>query len=130
LQPHGCLAHPAKLNITRKKKVLYANEQQKPEVQQKRLDFAKELTELDPDHLVFVDEGGTTTAMTRPYGRAAKGERVVGSVPGHWESLTLIAGMRLGEVVAPWVIPCATRRWPSAPTWKRFLRRSCSAGTW
>jgi transposase len=97
-----------KLSITRKKKVLYAKEQQKPEVQQKRLDFAKELNILDPERLVFVDEGGTTTAMTRPYGRAPKGERVVGSVPGHWESLTLIAGMRLGEVVAPWVIPCAT----------------------
>src|SRR4051794_19630450 len=85
-----------KLGITRKKKVLYASEQQKPEVQQKRLDFAKAVTRLDPERLVFIDEGGTTTAMTRPYGRAPKGERVVGSVPGHWESLTLITGMRLG----------------------------------
>jgi transposase len=97
-----------KLKISRKKKVLYAKEQQKPEVQQKRLDFAKELTMVNPDQLVFVDEGGTTTAMTRPYGRAPQGERVVGSVPGHWESLTLITGMRLDGVVAPWVIPCAT----------------------
>jgi transposase len=97
-----------KLKITRKKKVLYAQEQQKPEVQQKRLDFAKEVTNLNPEQLVFVDESGTTTAMTRPYGRAPEGERIVGSVPGHWESLTLIAGMRLGEVVAPWVFPGAT----------------------
>jgi transposase len=97
-----------KLKITRKKKVLYAQEQQKPEVQQKRLDFAKEVTILSPEQLVFVDESGTTTAMARLYGRAPKGRRVVSSVPGYWESLTLITGMRLGGVVAPWVFPGAT----------------------
>src|SRR5438270_163589 len=42
-----------KLNITRKKKGLYAQDQQKPQVQQKRLDFAKELTILTPEQLVF-----------------------------------------------------------------------------
>lgn len=97
-----------KLKISRKKKVLYAREQHKPEVQQKRLDFAKEVTNLEPERLLFIDEGGTTTAMTRAYGRAPKGERVVGLVPGYWETRTLISGVRLGEVVAPWVIDCAT----------------------
>jgi transposase len=97
-----------KLNITRKKKVLFAQEQQKPAVQQQRLEFAMGMTVLCPERLVFVDEGGTNTAMTRLYGRALKGERVVGSVPGTWESLTLIAGMRLEGVMAPWVFRGAT----------------------
>src|SRR5438067_5399481 len=74
-----------RLNITRKKKVLYAQEQQKPEVQQQRLDFAIDVECIEPEHLLFVDEGGTNTAMTRPYGRAPAGERIIGSVPGKWE---------------------------------------------
>jgi transposase len=97
-----------KLNITRKKKVLFAQEQQKPEVRQQRLEFAVGMTVLCPERLVFVDEGGTNTAMTRPYGRALQGQRVVGRVPGKWESLTLIAGLRLEGILAPWVFPGAT----------------------
>ena len=61
-----------KLRITRKKKVLYAQEQQKPEVQQQRLEFATGMTVLCPERLIFVDEGGTNTAMARLYpGRGA-----------------------------------------------------------
>ena len=56
---------------------------------------------VDPKHLVFVDETGANTAMTRTYGRAPIGERVEGAVPGHWESVTMVAGMRLTGVVSP-----------------------------
>src|SRR5436305_11834190 len=41
-------------------------------------------------------------------GRAPAGERVPGPVPGHWESVTMIAGLRLSGVVAPWVFEGAT----------------------
>ena len=97
-----------RLRITRKKKTVYADEQQRPDVRRKRQQFRKELAALDPGRLVFVDEVGATTAMARVYGRAPAGERVRGSVPGRWESLTLISGMRLGEVVAPFAFPGAT----------------------
>src|SRR5262249_51085815 len=78
------------------------------DVQQKRQEFCEELATLDPEQLVFVDEMGATTALARTYGRAAVGERVCGSVPGSWESLTLISGLRLGGVLAPWAIVGAT----------------------
>jgi transposase len=97
-----------KLKITRKKKVLHAQEQDSPEGQQKRRDFLDEVAGIDPRRLVFVDESGANTSMTRTHGRAPVGERVHGSVPGHWDSVTLICGLRLSGVTAPVVFQGAT----------------------
>jgi transposase len=97
-----------KLKITRKKKVFRADERDRPDVQAKRHAFRQELATLDPRRLVFVDECGANTAMARTYGRAPVGERVYGSVPGQWQSMTLISGMRLRGVVAPWAFAGAT----------------------
>ena len=49
-----------------------------------------------------------TTAMTRAYGWAPRGERAVGSAPGSWESLTVIAALGLDGVRAPLVFPGST----------------------
>ena len=90
-----------KLKITRKKKSLHASERDTPRVRRKRRAFRKRIATVDPRHLVFIDETGANTAMTRTYGRAPRGQRVRGSAPGHWKSVTLIAGLRLSGVVAP-----------------------------
>jgi transposase len=51
---------------------------------------------------VFVDETGTATNMARRYGRARRGERLVGLVPhGHWKTTTFVAGLRLRGLTAP-----------------------------
>jgi len=43
--------------------------------------------------------------MTRRYGRALQGERLVCSVPfGHWKTTTFIAGLRCQGLTAPFVI--------------------------
>jgi transposase len=97
-----------KLGITRKKKTLHAQQRDTPEVQKKRRAFRREVAKLDPKHLVFVDESGVNTAMTRTHGRAPAGERVHGAVPGFWESMTLICGLRLSGVTAPLIFPGAT----------------------
>jgi transposase len=96
------------LKITRKKKVLHAQERDSPEVQEKRRDFLEELAGVDPQRLVFVDETGAHTSMTRTHGRAPVGQRVRGAVPGHWDSVTLICGLRLSGVTAPVVFSGAT----------------------
>lgn len=93
--------------ITRKKKTLYADEQKSPRVQRKRRVFKKKLACVDAEHLVFVDEVGATTGMTRAYGRAPRGQRVQATAPGAWQNVTLIAGMRLSGVVAPIALPGA-----------------------
>jgi transposase len=96
------------LKITRKKKVLHHTEQERPDIQEQRQRFADEVAAIAPERLVFVDETGANTAMTRTYGRAPAGERVSGAVPGSWESVTMIAGLRLAGVVAPWLFVGAT----------------------
>jgi len=54
---------------------------------------------------VFIDETAVTTKMTRLYGRAPLGERLVAKVPyGHWKTLTLVAALRVDGVTAPYVI--------------------------
>ena len=60
---------------------------------------------LDPAHLVFIDETGTSTNMVRARGRSRRGTRLVGRVPhGHWKITTFLAGLRCGEIAAPFVI--------------------------
>lgn len=60
---------------------------------------------LDPSKLVFIDETGTSTKMTRLYGRAKRGRRVVGRVPwGHWKTMTFVAGLRVDSLTAPFAI--------------------------
>ena len=43
--------------------------------------------------------------MTRLYGRAPRGERLVAAVPhGHWKTSTFIAGLRQDGIVAPYIL--------------------------
>ena len=54
--------------------------------------------------LVFVDESGANTQMTRRYGRCAVGQRLVCRIPhGHYQSNTLVAAVRLTGACAPWL---------------------------
>jgi hypothetical protein len=49
---------------------------------------------LDPTTVVFVDESGTNTAMTRRRARAPRGERALGYVPrNHGPNITLFAAL-------------------------------------
>ncbi len=97
-------------NITRKKKTYHADERDSSRVQKQRKDFQDKLASVDPDHLVFVDETGATTAMSRPYARAPIGERVQASAPGAWNNVTLISGLRTSGIVAPMAVPGSTDR--------------------
>ena len=59
--------------------------------------------------LVFLDESGAKTNMTRLRGRARKGARVMGRVPqGHWCTTTLIGSIRLDGVSACMAVVGAT----------------------
>jgi transposase len=95
-------------HITRKKKTLYAQERDSPRVQEQRQAFQDHLTSVAAEHLVFVDEVGATTSMTRLYGRAPRGQRVQASAPGAWHNVTLLVGMRAAGVVAPLAVVGAT----------------------
>jgi len=65
---------------------------------------------LDLSRLVFVDETGAKTNMTRSHGRAEGGRRVVDAAPhGHWGTTTLLSSIRLDGSTAP------TRHSPCRP---------------
>ncbi len=94
--------------LTCKKKTQHADERDRPDVQEKRRSFPRKVKRVEPKRLLFVDESGVTTAMTRAYGWAPRGERAVGSAPGSWESLTVIAALGRDGVRAPLVFPGST----------------------
>ncbi len=87
------------------KKTLYAAEQARADVAAAREAWKRLQATLDPAKLVFIDETGTATNMTRTRGRALRGERLVGYTPhGHWKMTTCVAALRLTGVVAPLVL--------------------------
>jgi transposase len=98
----------SQLGLPRKKKIPRACEQDRPEVQEQRQDFCEALAAVDPQRLVFVDECGANTAMTRTHGRAPAGQRVYSDAPGRWDSITLTCGMRLDGAMAALAFPGAT----------------------
>ena len=60
---------------------------------------------LDPRRLVFIDETAVSTTITRLYGRAPQGERLIQKVlHGNWKTVTFIAALRNNRVTAPFVL--------------------------
>ena len=63
----------------------------------------------DPDRLVFFDESGRDTRLTRTYARAPRGQRVVGRVPGgRWRRLTILGAIARDGLVAVMAVAAAT----------------------
>lgn len=55
--------------------------------------------------MVFVDETGASTKMTRARGRAKRGQRCIAAVPhGHWKTITFVGGLTLGGMIAPMML--------------------------
>ena len=80
--------------------------------------FLAEVAAVDPGRLVFVDESGATTSMTRTRGRGERGVRVEGLVPGgHWKVTTMLGAVRLDGVAAATTVEAAT----DGPTFLAFV---------
>jgi transposase len=95
----------SKLWVYLSKKVLYAAEQRRPDVQERRELWSKQMPGFDPHRLVFLDETWAKTNMTRLHGRAPRGERLVDYTPhGHWKTTTFLAALRCDGVCAPLVV--------------------------
>ena len=91
------------------KKSLHAQEQERPEVQARRQLWWQALKQIDPRHLVFLDESGVTTEMTRRYGRAPRGERVGEGTPaGHWHTLTVLGALTVDGLLAAMTVESPT----------------------
>jgi len=78
------------------KKPLKASEQGREDAAAAREGWRRWQPTLDRAKLVFIDESGAKTNMTRPRGRAPRGERPHAAAPcGRWESTTMISSVRL-----------------------------------
>ena len=84
---------------------MIAAEQDRADVARRRAQWALYRNRIDPARLVFIDETWATTNMTRIYGRAPKGRRLVAAVPhGHWQTVTFVAALRHNAMTAPCVV--------------------------
>jgi len=82
------------------KKSLIAREQRRPDVVEKRKNFAIARRFVDAAKLVFLDESGAKTNMTRLYGRSRIGDRCnFHNAHGHWKSTTMISALRIDRVI-------------------------------
>ena len=97
--------------LAAQKKTLRAEEQDRGAVAEERAAWREEVAagRLDPAGLIFVDESGIDTRMTRRFARAPRGERARGAVPcGRWRRLTLIGALGLEGLTAVMTVAAAT----------------------
>jgi transposase len=91
------------------KKSLHAIERDREENRRRREEFLERLQTIPPEKLIFLDESGVTTQMTRAYARASGGRRVHEATPaGHWKILTILSALSLGGLLATMTIEQAT----------------------
>lgn len=73
------------------------------------MDYQALIQPLDLQRFKFVDESGVNVAMTRRFGRAPRGERVIGTVPQNYgTNLTMMAALSLHGIDAVMTIEGAT----------------------
>lgn len=80
-------------------------EQERADLLKRRQEWFDGQLDLDPAKLVFIDETGLSTKMSRLRGRALRGERCRSAIPhGHWKTTTFTGALRLWGMTAPMVL--------------------------
>jgi transposase len=93
---------------------LHDSQRETPRVKRLRRKYIVRIAQvLSPllKHLKFIDESGVHVGLTRLFGRASAGQRVVEATPGHSGThYTLIAALSWQGVQAAWLLPGAMDR--------------------
>jgi transposase len=91
------------------KKSLHASERDTEANRLKRQQFIERIRATPPERLIFLDESGITTSMTRLRGRCLGGLRIHEATPGgHWKIMTILGAMSLSGMIATMTIEEAT----------------------
>jgi transposase len=110
----------AALSLTSQKKSLHATERDTPRIQLARADYRHLSAGLEVGRLKFVDEAGVNLAMTRLYGRAPRGARVVGSVPQNYgPNVTILGALGIHGLQAVMTVDGAT----DAEVFRTYVKR-------
>ncbi len=99
----------------RYKKTLRANEQGREDIAPKRWLWKKTQPSMDFARLVFIDESGAKTNMTRLYGRAMAGQRAIDDTPsGHWctETFRQIGNQIINQLCIRFPVASLTPHYP------------------
>lgn len=99
----------AEVGSASEKKSLHATERDTEANLKRREEFVAKIRTVAPEQLIFLDESGITTSMTRLYARSLGGKRIHESTPGgHWKIMTILGAMSLRGMVATMTIEEAT----------------------
>lgn len=83
------------------------------------------------EHLKFIDESGVNLGLTRLFGRAAPGQRVVEATPGasspHY---TVVVALGVDGVQAPWLLDGAMNTVSFETYVEQILAPALQAGDW
>lgn len=102
------------------KKTVCAAEQNREDVRQKRREWKSFQETVDPSKLVFLDESGINTGMTRLYGRALKSERVIDAVPDvRFHRTTILSSVRMDGTI----VPCVFDNALNGVLFKEYIRK-------
>ena len=86
------------------KKTLFAIEQNREDVKVKRDAWRAAQSEMDIEKLVFIDESGINTGMTRLYGRSLSDARVIDYAPDvRFERTSILSSVRVNGDMVPLV---------------------------
>jgi transposase len=93
------------------KKSLHAAERDTEVNQKRRIEFLEKIRSISPEHLIYLDESGVTTQMTRRYARNRDGARIHEAAPqGNWKILTILGAICTRGIIAAMTIEAATDR--------------------
>ncbi|HEY4386504.1 MAG TPA: IS630 transposase-related protein [Ktedonobacteraceae bacterium] len=115
------------LNWTRKKKTLRASEQKEAD----RAAWREQAQTLDGGKLVFVDECGSTIALTRLHTRSPRGKRAYGTIPRNRRAnIPLLAALSLRGMGEAFMLEGSADTTVLRPILNGFSPRVCNRDKW
>ena len=91
--------------IQAEKKSLHAIERDTEANLRRRKEFLDKIRATAPESLIYLDESGVTTRMTRRYARGLGGARIHEAAPqGNWKILTILGAMSTRGMIATMTI--------------------------
>jgi transposase len=103
------LVSAAEVGSASEKNSLQATERDTEANLKHREEFVAKIRTVAPELLIFLDESGITTSMTRLYARTLGGKRIHESTSGgHWKIMTILGAMSFCGMVATMTIEEAT----------------------
>lgn len=101
----------AQAGFASEKKSIHAAERDTEANRQRRAAYLARIGPIDPERLIYLDESGVSTQMTRRCGRVQGSRRLREAVPaGDWKTLTLLGALSAKGIVAAMTVEAATDR--------------------